>query len=493
MRGAALGAASKLVQAVATITAFVIVARQIGPEGYGVYALAWVIAGLLEVFVLSAPTEALIQRRVLRRGHLSATFWAGVGFAVLVVALIVTAAGPLAAALGGGAALAALLPWRLLTVPIAAATAAPAALLARRSRFGRIAAIESVSGLCGGAAAVVAVFQGLDVWSLLVGDAVRVALWSSATFVSAGWRPGRPTRIADFTDLLAFNAVSWTAWGVAHFDQQVPRLVIGASMGPHALGLYAVGERLLTQSSQVLLLPAYQTLVVATARLRQDREGVRGLLLPMQQTLAAVALPVFLGAAAVAPALVPLVFGQAWADASTVVAVMMLLGVRATIGVLQSAVVRGLGRTGWHLGLVLVGMGLTLLFVPAAARWGVEAVAVALLVRGLALGPLQGLMVRRLTGLPLREQFASWIGPLAAAAAMAITVAVALPALDAAGGPVGALAAAVAGGVSLYVLALWILAPAASRRLAGLLRGGRLGEVGAARPRTPARVGPGAG
>lgn len=459
LHGAAWGGAAKLVHGVAALIALALIARAVGPQAWGLYALAWVLAGLVEIVVFSVPVEAIAQRRILRSGHLSAVFAASIAFALIAWGAAVVLAAPLAALLGGGAALAALLPWRLATVPIVAATAVPAALLTRRARFAQIAAIDAAGGLAGSAAGIAGALSGLGLWSLVVMEAVRVAVWSAGTFATAGWRPGRPARLAHLAELAGFSSRAWLAWAVAHVDQQLPRLAIGAALGPQALGLYALAERLLILMNQVLVGPAYQSVTVAAARLQQDPAALRALYAGTLGAVATVALPAYLGAAAIAPLAVTMLLGEAWAPAAACVAVTLLLGVRAVTTALDVAVIRGLGRVGWHLALVCAGAAFTVVAMPAVARFGPEVVAAALVVRSLLLGPVLGAMLTRLVGIGAARQAACWAGPLAAATVMAVTVALALPGARALLGDLGALAAAIAAGALLYCLALRVFAP----------------------------------
>jgi O-antigen/teichoic acid export membrane protein len=478
LHGAAWGGAAKLVHGGAALLALALIARAVGPQAWGLYALAWVLAGLIEIVVFSVPVEAIAQRRILRSGHLSAVFVACVAFALIAWGAAFALAAPISALLGGGAALAALLPWRLATVPIVAATAVPAALLTRRAHFTRIAAIDAVGGLAGSAAGIAGALGGLGLWSLVVMEAVRVAVWSAGTFAAAGWRPGRPGRLAHLAELARFSSRAWLAWAVAHLDQQLPRLAIGAALGPQALGLYALAERLLLLLNQVLVGPAYQSVTVAAARLRQDPAAVRALYAGTLGAVATVALPVYLGAAAVAPLAVPMLLGEAWAPAAACVAVTMLMGVRAVSTALDVAVIRGLGQVGWHLALVCAGTAITLVAMPAVAHLGPEVVAAALVGRSLLLGPALGAMLTRLVGLGATAQAACWSGPLAAAGTMAVTVAPALPALRALLGDLGALAAAIAAGALLYGAALRVFAPGHFGRAAALVLP-RLGRASA--------------
>lgn len=460
LHGAAWGGAAKLVQAVAALSALALIARDVGPQAWGLYALAWVVAGLVEVVVFAVPTEALAQRPRLRTGHLTAVFTAAGAVGLVAAGAVTAAARPIADALGGGAALAALLPWRMLAVPVVAATAAPAALLSRHARFGRIAAIEVGAGLAGSLAGILAVSAGLGVWSLIAMELVRIGVWSVAIWLAARWRPTRRCRLADLRDLGGFSSRAWLGWMVLHLDQQLPRIAIGAALGPQALGLYALAERLLVQANQVLIGPVYQTVTVAAARLQQDAAAVRAVYVGALRALATIAMPAYLGAAVLAPTALPLLLGEAWAPAAGCAALSMLLGVRSVTTALDAAVLRGIGRVGLHLAVVVAGTLGIAVALPWVAPFGPQAVIAMLIVRSLMLGPVLGRMLGRSIGIGLREQAACWAGPLVAAIAMAAVVAAVLPSLHTALGDGGALAAAIVSGALAYPLALRILAPA---------------------------------
>ena len=62
VNGAAWAISGKAVQLVLNLVTFVLVARLVGPEAYGVYALGWLALGLFDIVVGGAPTETLIQR-----------------------------------------------------------------------------------------------------------------------------------------------------------------------------------------------------------------------------------------------------------------------------------------------------------------------------------------------------------------------------------------------------------------------------------------------
>src|SRR5690606_4905703 len=62
-RGAAWNVAGKFVQLGVTMAPLVVVARLVGPEAWGIFALTWVSVGLVEIFATMAPIDTVVQRR----------------------------------------------------------------------------------------------------------------------------------------------------------------------------------------------------------------------------------------------------------------------------------------------------------------------------------------------------------------------------------------------------------------------------------------------
>ena len=461
--GAAWNVAGKLFQFGIGLAAIAVIARWVGPEAYGLFTLTWVAVGLVEILVASGPIDALVQRGVVRPGHLAVTFWGGLVVALLSWLGLALAAGPVAGLLGGGAVLAMILPLRAATLPMSAMGAVPVALLMREERFKSIAAAEAVAGVISSVTGIAAAIYGAGIWSLVAMEVVRQAVHTAMVWRASRWLPGFTVRREDAADLVAFNLRTWAAWTLNWVDGQLPRLVIGHVLGPQALGYFALANRLLDQVLGVLLVPIYQVVMAGVSRRQGDVEAVERLVRSIQHGAAVAACPVFLGLAAVAPILVPLVFGAAWAGAVPVVQLMLLLGVRASTHVVQVSVIRAMGRPDWHLRGVVVGLGLTVVMVPIASIWGLEVLSAAIVVKGFLLWPLYAIYVQTLTGLDWRRQIAAVAGPVAAGLSMLAGTSIVVGALQGATHPVVALVGSIVCGVLIYAAGLAVFAREAFR------------------------------
>jgi O-antigen/teichoic acid export membrane protein len=397
-----------------------VIARVVGPQVYGIFALGWLVVGLFEVVVSAAPTDTLIQRKTVTPGHLDATFWATLLMGTMIAAGIWAAADLASHWLEGGALLAAILPARAAVLPLQALAVAPTAILLRESRFKALAGAETLASIVSNLTGVAMALAGAGIWSLVGMELVRALVLAAGVYSLARWQPGFALRHAHLRDLLAFNASTWGSWGLGYLSSQLPRFLIAATMGAQAVGFYALAQRLFDQVKNIVMIPAYQVVQAGIARAQDDVGTARSLAAGTLRVTGVVACPLFLGIAAVAPVLVPGVFGPSWEGAVPVVQIMMLLGVTAAMSVVQAAVIRGMGKPHWEIAYELVLLIATGIFLLLSLRWGLAAAAAAVVLGSVVTAPVNAYFVRELTGLRIRVQlsavFTAGIASLAMAA-----------------------------------------------------------------------------
>lgn len=460
--GAAWSAAGRLLQFVVGLAALTLIARWVGPEAYGVFALSWVVVGLVEIVVSAGPTDTLAQRAELRPGHRNVTFAGTLALALAAWACLAAGADTVSGWLGGGATLAAILPLRAATLPLNAIATVPTAMLMREQRFKAVAGANAVAGVVSSLAGIGAALAGAGIWSLVAMELVRQSATTVMMLRLARWRPGLRATRADATDLLAFNASTWGALGLNYADGQLPRVLIASALGAEALGLYALAQRVYHQVSAVLMVPAYQVLMPGMSRVQGDRDAARRLTASIMRATAVVASPLFLGLAAVAGLLVPMLFGEQWAGAVPVVQLLMLLGIRASMSTVQMAVVRGMGRPHWHLAGAALGLALTAVLTTVAIDYGLLAVTAAMVARSFLMWFPYAWFVRLLTDLSAAQQARATAGPTLAAFVMAALTYGFVVWLGHSVHVVASLLAAVVLGAGIYLAVLPLFAPDAA-------------------------------
>ena len=442
---------------------FLVTSRLLAPEDFGAVAFAAAIVALVGTLVPMAFGEALVQRADLRPDHLDTVFWLALGAGALGFAGTAALA-PVAAAWTGVPVVAQILPLLALRLVFDAALTVPAALIARQMRFRLVTLRTAVANGLGAAVCLVLVLDGYALWALVISQvATSAAAWAVAA-ATAGWRPGVGVSRAALRDLGRFGL--YAMGGRALTEARIDQLLLGAVLGPAALGLFYFARRLFVMLRDLTAGAFTPVSNALMASLQAEPEKRREAYLAASFAAASLAFPVFAGLIAVAPTAVPYVFGGQWTDAVFAVQCLAVVGILAGLGVLQAALIRNLGRPDWWFGYQAAMQLSTIPLVLALFPLGLDAIMAAIVARTLLLWPLSVRMAGRMLQMTTARYAASLAAPAAAAAAMALAVA-ALPALAPGLGPAGLLAAQMAGGAALYA---GLLALGARRRLAEIVR-----------------------
>lgn len=399
---------------------FLLLARWLAPEAFGLMALvstAMVVAVTLAELGL---TEALVQRKRLPGVVVDTAFWLLLGAAGVLATALAVLAWPVSRAYGQPE----LLPliWALCPLVIVVAlNTVPQALMQRELRFRPLALRGMAGTLAGGAAGLGLAWLGADVWSLVAQQLVAGGVGLGLLWAQTDWRPRWRFSRAAVRRLLGFGRHVLVTRCLNVVASKVDDAVIGLVLGPVALGAYAVASRLRLALEQLFCQGVDAVALSAFSRLSSKRESLAQAYLGATRMALALALPVFLSAAWLAPTWLPLLIGPQWDAAMAPLQALLLAGLLQAFLHFNHAVFRAVGQPGrsWQLGLV--SLALNGVLVAVAVRWGVQAVAWAYLLRVALVGPWGTVLACRELGLGGRA-YGRALGPIVAVAALATTL-----------------------------------------------------------------------
>jgi O-antigen/teichoic acid export membrane protein len=179
-------------------------------------------------------------------------------------------------------------------------------------------------------------------------------------------------------------------------------IIIGRVLSVSAVGIYRLGWRAIDLLIQVCVAPIATIALPTLSRLHANTQAFGAAVLRFNAVIALIACPAMLGFGAVAPQLVPLVFGAQWSSAGQVAQVLSLLALPYATSSLTSPVfsARGAARTSVRLAWLQLLVALPVVLV--AAPYGPMAVAIAYVVRGYLVWPAQVLLMLKATGISMR-------------------------------------------------------------------------------------------
>ena len=375
VRGIGWTVARSLASRLVGSAVFVVLARRLTPEDFGLVALASVFVILVSVLVESGFGEAVIQRERVTRTDLDSAFWVNTAVG-LALAVVMVAAAPLLGTALGQPELGPVLQVLSTVFVLSALSSIPQAILRRDLEFRAIALRGFAATMTGGAVGVGMALAGAGVWSL-VGQMVANALAGTVIlWAMCPWRPGRSVSAASVRQLLRFSA-SITGERLALFvGRRSDDFLIGAVLGPVALGLYTLAYRVLLILTDVLVWTLEGVAFPLLSRLQDDPDRRRRAFYALASLSWAVALPCFLLLAILAPEVTDLAFGPHWADAVPVMQVLALVGIPHSLVYCNKAGINATGRPEVSMRLALLTAAVSVLAFLLVVRWGILAVAV---------------------------------------------------------------------------------------------------------------------
>lgn len=405
-------------------TVFVILARLLGAESFGLLAMASALVILSEFLVRESLSEFLIAAPSPTVGHFNAAFWSLLGLGLGLTLVLALASGPMAGFFGQplvAGLILALSP----TVLMIAVTAVPVAWLRRELQF-RTLALRAIAGVAaGGVVGIGMALAGFGVWSLAGQRLVQVGVNVLMAWYAVGWRPGLTTSRADAAAVVAFGAQVLGLRAAELAATQTPTLIVGATLGPTAVGLYAIGWRLIELTSFLIVTPLRMVSQPAFASMTRSGARAADLLGDIDRLSGLIAFPMFAGLAVLSEPVLHLAFGQKWLEAAPVLSILCVIGAYLCIERVHVSYCLAAGRASrltliaWS--EVALGSGLIWLATP----FGLSAVAAAYAVTFLSLWPLRLAVVAGLTGIGLRALLSTHLPALSATLIMAAGVALA--------------------------------------------------------------------
>jgi lipopolysaccharide exporter len=399
----------------------VVLARLIAPAGFGHAVVALVVQALASALVHQGFGAPLVQRERIDRSDLEAAgamaMVAGVGAAAACAALSLTV---LPAAFGAESAR--LVALASAAFPIYATAVVGSALLQRDLAFRSTSRAEVLAIVAAVPVSVGLALAGLEGTALVVG-ALTGSL-ASALYVLAVARPPLPRwRRGRMRALAGFGAPSALSSLIQAGGKNVDYVLLGALLAPAQVAYYwrafTLGAQIHQKASSVMTHMAFAAFSRSSGPLHMRRMRLR--MTRVHSTLIVPALALLI---ALAPELVPFVFGDRWEPAVVPTQILAVAGIASTLVTGNGAVVLASGRpwilVWWNSAkLVLVAVAVVI-----TAPHGIVAVSAAVVVAKLVtVAGSYGLILHRLLRVPVAEIVKEAApGPVASLPLLAVSV-----------------------------------------------------------------------
>jgi len=304
------------VRIVTQLAAQIALARMLGPESFGLFALAAVIVGIGNLLADMGFGAALTQKEHLTHEDIRLAFTWQVIVGLIVTGILIGTADLTGRLLGDDRVIDVVRAMSFLCL-LQAISSVSHGLLKRELDFKTIQIAQIVSYIVGFLlVGVLLAYSGAGVWALaaawLTQSAVAfLLLYAKTRHAIKPLASGLGRRhIARFGgSVLMTNLANWSIENLDNF-------LIGRLFGAQSLGLYSVAYNLVRAPTNHLVSTLQPILFSASARARNHGHGLRLGYAALLAGVCLVATPIFWGVAVVSDTVVRALYGSAWSQAS---------------------------------------------------------------------------------------------------------------------------------------------------------------------------------
>lgn len=413
------GAAGSVLRLVIQVGVQVFLARLLGPEQYGLFAIGVMVISLSNFLSDIGLAYGLIQLPEIDRTHVRFIFTWQLVLGIAVTAIVAESAGPLASFFNEPRAddiILALAPLCLLQ----ALTAVSLNLLKRDLDFRSLQIMQTgayiIGYVCVGIPLALAdwgVWALVWAWTTQVATTLLMLYGRVRHSVIPLLRHAHERSMAAFGGkVLATNLANW-------FLGNIDRVVVARYFPAASVGLYSTPYNLMYTPAATVMGVMQPVMYSACARVQGERQRIANAYLTLTAAIAFAVLPVFAVIATVADTFVLALYGHAWREAASVLrpialAMPFLLLWNATTPIFWTN-----GRPGLEFKMQLPMIAAWLVAVSIAAQYSIVVVAWTVAALYLARSVIFVLTACRMLEVPLRDYLGGLGGGIALTIALA--------------------------------------------------------------------------
>jgi len=446
--------AAGVIEQTVNFAVFVVLARILGADAFGLAMMAIVFILFAEYLVMNTVSEGLIQIRELEDGHLDAAFWTllVVGFFLMTCIAIFA---NLIASFYSQPEVANILYGASPMVFLVAISAVPVTLLRRKLRFEPLA-VRAVAGAIGGGIVGIALaLNEFGVWSIIAQRLTLLLINAVLAWMAHPWRPGFRSNRYQFDQIVKFGVSMLGLRTSELLSVQTPTIALGYFFGPGAVGYFTMAWRVVEIASALIVTSFCTVAHPIFARLRSNLPQAGSLLKDILSASTLVTFPCFTGLAVVASPLVHTMFGDGWMPSVQIIQILCLVGIFLSVERVQQVFLLAMGdaRSLFILSFCEFLLGVALILIVGEAS--VTLIVIMLVVRYYVMWPFRFAVINAITGINWRWYVHTFFPLGLACAFMAVCVLSAQTAFPDLGSR-GSLIMSVLIGVSTYSITAFV-------------------------------------
>lgn len=409
------------VSQVLSLAVFLIIARLLQPEAFGLVALASVFIITLTTLTSLGLSQAVVQREEIETEHLDTAFWSSLIVALGLAGCLVLLS-PLLSELFSQPDLEYVLNWLSVGVILHGLINIHTGILRREFKFKSLALRTIVGLIVGGVVGIGMAINGYGVWALVAQQLTSATIGVVIIWLSVSWNPRLTFSKKHLKDLFSFSSSIMGISLLGLVNRRLDDFLIGSYLGATALGIYSIAYKVFTVMTTLLVETLSKVALPTFSRMQSDLPRMQNAYYSAVQITSVICVPIFSGVLITAPDLIPTLFGPQWEQSAPVTQYLMVVGLLYCIAYFNAPFLMALGKPGVVLKLNILNSTLNAVAFFIAVRWGIVAVAMAFMIRALLVFPIGLYIINKYAGITPKKLLVSIKGPTFSVIAMVMAL-----------------------------------------------------------------------
>lgn len=387
----------------------IILARLLSPKEYGIISLVNVFIIIMEVFVTTGFSSALIQKKNTSQLDFSTLFLCSFIFSIILYIIIFLSAG-LIANFYHNEDLIPVIKVLGLRLPISAFNSIQMAYVSRHMAFKKIFFSTSIATIISGIVGIVLAYIGWGIWALVYQNLLSVLLQTIVLFAEIPWRPRLEFSFKEAKALMNYGWKVLAANLSGTFFLQLRSLIIGRFYNASDLAYYNRGSRFPELISNNVDGTISSVLFPALSKYSDDLFKLKEVTRESLRMSSFIIFPLMFGLAVVAKPITVLLLTSKWLPSVPFMQCLCIAFSFSTISNANMQALKASGRSDVLLELELLKKPIYLAFLIFSIKISVLAVAVSMAINNFVEMLIDILPNKKVINYPYLEQFKD-IGP----------------------------------------------------------------------------------
>lgn len=382
----------------------IVLARILAPKEYGIVALVNVFVIIMEVFVTTGFSSALIQKKNATRLDFSTLFHCSLVFSIFLYIIIFLCSG-LIARFYHNDDLIPVIKVLSLRLPISAFNSIQMAYVSRHMAFKKIFSSTTIATVASGVLGIALAYMNFGVWALVWQGLTSVLFQTLVLFLEIPWRPYFEFSISEAKVLMNYGWKVLAANFLGTFFLQFRSLIIGRFYNAADLAYYNRGSRFPELISNNVDGTISSVLFPALSQYSDNLDKLKEMTRRSMRMSSFVIFPLMFGMAVAAKPITILLLTKKWLPSVPFMQCLCIAFCFSTISNANMQALKASGRSDVLLELEILKKPFYLAFILSSIRISVLAVAISMVLNNFIEMLIDVLPNKWVIKYPYKEQF----------------------------------------------------------------------------------------